>query len=452
MMDTRSIDFNWEELLRRIKRGSVIPVTGQCLYRVLDMKRNEHRLYDFLAEQLAKEIKFELPKDSNHKFAKACLEFLEKKGNNYLDLSDFIAEILKGTILIPKSPLWKLARVKPFNTFITTAYDNFLSDTLIGVRGIDNLESLYYTKNEKNLGDLSTELFNELKKGQKTLIYHFFGHMAVNNEPAYTDSDILETIFEFQKDLVRRQDNKISSKLKNDDLLFMGCGYDDWLFRFFIRTMANEPFKFISDSQKRKFVGDSIHKNFKDPHLDLPKFLKKHRSEVFFCGGEDFVDLLVQKLEKNQPDSIISPDDFPGTVFISFHGSDRAIAAKMAYNLRKEGIAAWLDERAFQPGDDIDETILKAIDRCPVFVPLCSKNSMRLTDKDGNPNYHYKEWIAAWSRKDKIKIMPVQIDDSGWMYEDFKDLFYIKIPNGERVGDYEKLKNKLSAFQQGGGG
>ncbi|MCP5053146.1 MAG: hypothetical protein GY940_38620, partial [bacterium] len=59
-------------------------------------------------------------------------------------------------------------------------------------------------------------------------------------QPAYTEKDILETIVEFQADMKDNRENNLFQQLESRSLLFMGCGYDDWLFRFFIRTVANE--------------------------------------------------------------------------------------------------------------------------------------------------------------------------------------------------------------------
>jgi hypothetical protein len=124
---------------------------------------------------------------------------------------------------------------------------------------------------------------------------------------------------------------------------------------------------------------------------------------------------------------------------------------KLVSNLRADGIDVWLDEHEFKGGDLVDETIIKAINKCTVFIPLISQNSQKIQTDDGRLKYHLQEWEQAYSNKisrDKdINIIPVKIDDSGWLYDKFKGFFHLKIPDGNREGEYDKLKNNLLEIQ-----
>lgn len=332
-------DFGWDLLLKRIKRKNVIPVIGQDLYCIESHEnKNKHlSLYDFLAEKVANSCGAKLEQQEKHKFAKACFQFLKKNNNDYPELSDFLKETMAGTDLIPGNPLKKLARVKWFNIFITTAYDDFLANTVKTVRSVPT-ETLYYTPIEKNLNLLDKNLLNALNNFSSTLVYHIFGHLD-KVEPAYTERDILESILEFKKDMETHPQNTLFQKLQSSSLLFMGCGYDDWLFRFFIRSVATKPYEIFGSSQTREFVGENFASKKKDPFQELPRFLKDHQVEVFYSGaGMDFVDLLLEKLEKDSPEHILQPWDFPGHVFISFEGTDRNAAGRLAAHLRKDNI------------------------------------------------------------------------------------------------------------------
>jgi hypothetical protein len=136
---------------------------------------------------------------------------------------------------------------------------------------------------------------------------------------------------------------------------------------------------------------------------------------------------------------------------LSFEGKDRPAANRLADLLRRDGIDVWLDERNFNPGDDVDETIIKAIDKCPVFIPLISKNSQQLQTDEGKLKYHCQEWERAWSNKiadeKSVTIIPVKIDDTGWLYDKFGGIFYIGVPGGNMGGDYENLKVRLRDMQ-----
>jgi hypothetical protein len=290
---------------------------------------------------------------------------------------------------------------------------------------------------------------------QCTFIYNIFGNFIDSVNPALTEKDILETVVDFQKDMQTIPVCNLSHILENNSLLFMGCCYDDWLFRFLIRAIANEEYEDDRHPHKYKFIGDPLQNNIKDPFHDLPRFLEHYQSEIFYGGGgRDFVDLLFEKLEKDYPDEIIPVIDFPETAFISFEGTNRPIAVKLAAYLRQDGINVWLDENEFHPGDGVDDKIIKAIDKCPVFIPLISRETQKIQGPNGALKYHCREWERAYANKVAGKkpaaIMPVIIDDIDWMYEKFAGLYFVTIPGGDRVGDYDRLRKTLLELQTQG--
>jgi hypothetical protein len=447
-------NFRWDELLVQVRRKNVITVIGQGLYRIEGNGNGDGNygisLYDYLAQEVAKECRTVLPSKANHKFAKAAFEYLKQNSQDYYELSEFLKKKLNKIHLISTDPLWKLARIKAFNIFITTAYDDFLSGTIKAVRGGET-ETLSYTVDQKNKGKLGNDLYKKLEYSTNTLVYHIFGNLRIANTPSYTESDILETIVHFHKDMERNPqiENHFGQLLQSSSLLFIGCGYDDWLSRFFIRTMANAPYEIHTRRKPRKYVGDDFKGNIKDPLQELPQFLKDHESEIFYtCGGVDFVDMLFERLGK---DEIIQPEDFPGTVFISFEGKDRDAARQLATLLRKDGIDVWIDDRALKAGD-IDKQIINAIDRCPVFIPIISRNSINYKTVSGEIKYHIKEWRTALNNmkrnNKKVIIVPVIIDNSKRFYKDFKNYYHFKVPMGNETGEYEQMRKQLKDIQQ----
>lgn len=148
------------------------------------------------------------------------------------------------------------------------------------------------------------------------------------------------------------------------------------------------------------------------------------------------------------------PHKTPHIAFISFHGADRAAAMRLVSNLRTDGIDVWLDVNELRGGDNVKETIITAIDKCPVFIPIISQHSKKLLQEDGELSYHIQEWeyahfIKLSGNKSKV-IIPVIIDDTGRysMYKNFRDFYSIHIPGGNRKGEYDLLKNKLLEIQK----
>jgi hypothetical protein len=437
-------DFKWDELLGRIGRQNVIPVLGPGLYTVRTPDAGDVLLFPYLAKKFAGKTGLSTG-DGSPSFAAVVFRYLEKNPDDYLGVNDFLVEHLKTVKPVPQGPLWKLARVKSFPLFITTTHDEFLEQVLAGVRDYP-FSAVYYTVLDKRKHGLNPQLFQELKEGKRSLVYHIYGSAVHSVTPSYTEKDILETIVSLQKDMEMEPESPFFQELKTSSLLFIGCGYDDWLFRFFIRTMTNKAYNRISDPQGRSFIGD----DFETFHCGgLCDFLKAHAAEVYYSpGNTGFVDQLFQRMSQRFPGKIIEPGMFPRLVFISFHGADRGAAKRLAENLRADGISVWLDERELKPGDTVDDEISRAISRCAVFIPIVSKNAQQLQPDDGRSvKYHIREWEWGFGQytqgQNPRRIMPVKIDDTPWMYRSFEKLIYLSIPGGERLGEYEKLRIRL---------
>jgi hypothetical protein len=442
--------FNWDELLERMERKNIIPVIGRCLYLIEREGRGEVLLYHYLADKLAEEMGIRPPPDVYHKFSKVALEYLKK--NSYLKLSKLLLTLIKSEKLIDFNPLWKLARIKAFNLFINTTYDDLLLNTIKTVRDHPTVERTYSLKRKK-LSRLDDDLFEAVERSETTLVYNVFGSLDENIDPAFTEKDMLETLVEFQGDMRVNPDNNLFQALEESSLLFMGCSYEDWFFRFFIRTVANEPFEYPKDPHTSKFIEDDFLKDEKGNYNNLAMFLENYQAEIYCsCGGKEFVDHLFERIETRCPDGIIPVTDFPETAFISFEGTNRPTALRLASFLKADGIKVWVDENEFKPGQEIDETIIKAINKCPVFIPLISRESQKIQTDNGRLKYHCREWEIAYSsmksgEKSKI-IIPVIIDGIDWMYDSFKSLNYVKIPGGNRVEEYEKLRDRLLDLQK----
>lgn len=172
-----------------------------------------------------------------------------------------------------------------------------------------------------------------------------------------------------------------------------------------------------------------------------------NRGRLNVQNGDTHEDISEPELNKKDS-SINSVENYShGYVFISFAGEDRFAATQLAENLRTDGIDVWMDESSLMGGDKIDETLIKAINKCAVFIPLISENSKKILTSNENLRFHIREWQQAYTLKKSVNedllIIPVIIDWTSWIYEQFKDLAVLRIPEGRREGDYEKLMNQL---------
>jgi len=437
-------DFNWNDLLARIARKNVVPVIGEGIYWVNTLDKENVLLYPYLAEKLVNETGL-APLIPNETFYQAVSRFLERNPNAYLSVNDFLSRHFKTISPVRDGPLWKLARIKNFSLFINTTYDDYLEQMLKSVRS-HTVDTVHYTVNDKGSRSPEQSIFKMLREGQRSLIFNIYGSAAVSMAPAYTEKDILETIVTFQKDMEIDRENKLFQTLESSSLLFMGCGYDDWLFRFFIRTMSNKQYDLMNRPQSWQFINDDF-QAFNCGRLE--SFLKAHAVEIYNASGNrEFVDRLFREIEEKHPDDIIQEYEFPGPAFISFHGKDRAAAEYLAARLLEDGIKVWFDQWDLSAGDLVDEKIAKAIAARAVFIPIVSNAARQIQLDDGKSvKYHIREWEWALGNKQKgenpVCIIPVIIDDTDWMYESFKKYAYLKIPGGGRTGEYEKLRARL---------
>jgi hypothetical protein len=275
-------DFKWQDLLNRLSMQNVIPVIGEGLYWVRSPEAGDVLLYAYLAEKFALHMKLPPAPDKGTKgketFHQAVFRYLEQNPDDYLAVKDFLVESFKTLPPVPDGPLQKLARIKSLSLFINTTYDHYLEQTLKSTREYPT-EVVHNTPQEKGANELDPGIFKLLKAGQRSLIFNIYGSAGRSVFPAYTEKDILETIVALQKDMEVNRENKFFQVLESSSLLFMGCRYDDWLFRFFIRTMTNKDFDKQNSAQSRQFIGD----DFQSFNCGcLSRFLKAYGSEVFY--------------------------------------------------------------------------------------------------------------------------------------------------------------------------
>jgi len=85
-------------------------------------------------------------------------------------------------------------------------------------------------------------------------------------------------------------------------------------------------------------------------------------------------------------------------IFVSFSYNDKDAAMKIVNDLKKEGYRIYVPNEIIAVGDNIQQTLQKAIDNANFFIYLISQNSI-------NSSWVSKEYEYARSRN--IKIFPV---------------------------------------------
>jgi len=442
-MNNKNIpQLNWEDLLSRLKSNNVIPVIGRQLYRVdvdSDSKKN-FPLYEYLAEVVSM--------GKIHKFSMACQKFLSEKNNSRMKLSDFLKKQLRNICLTEENPLHKLARIKNFDFFINTTYDNLLLEALKKVR-TSSTHTFFYTTMQNNI-DPKIPAIND------NLIFHIFGNLMVKDNLyiAYTEGFMVDTIISFFKNIERylELNLRLIQRMVDNCLLFLGCEYDDWLLQYLMCLLSSNSYK---NENFKLIMGDNFNNPSNDLFQQLIQFLIKQNVVEFYPVEDDnFVDLLFDEIKKRDSEEIIQPKDFAGTVFISFEGRDRNVAQELTGALLDAGIGVWMDEFNLELGKNVKEEIIDAINKCTVFIPLTSKHTKKKLDKKKDLKYHIKEWEYAHSKfltdkkefnddKKCINIIPVVLDSKENIDEMFKDFYCHVLQKEDTNWKYEEFIKKL---------
>jgi TIR domain-containing protein len=445
----------WEDLLAFIEEGRVIPVVGAELLTVEDGGAPVG-LYRAVAERLLKKYGFSAVDLRRHHELNDAVSALAAAGRRVQDLYRPINDILRALLADQKEPLpvlRELASIPRFDLFATTTADDLLARTLDAVRfaGAPQTDQIEYAPglSSDRLRDIP-----EMRSSGYTAVFYLFGKASASPLYAIHDEDTLEFVHSLQAGRGNVPE-RLFSELRGRNLLLIGCNFADWLGRFFIR-LSNSSRLSSGDRVKKEFLVDD--REARDPRLTF--FLERfsQNTRVYPGDARGFVSELSRRWSERHPATGLTaqaPDASPipgssagGTIFISYSSADIGAARKLFAALQDiGGDVAWFDKSALRPGDDWEQHILGAIQRCGLFLPLLSANTEQRSE-----GYFRREWDEAAERSRRIQgrkfIFPVAIDPDysgdmgryGLVPERFRAFQYSHAPGGE-LGD--ALKGEL---------
>jgi len=408
----------WEDLLAFIEDGRVIPVVGGELLTI-ENNGKHIALYRAVAERLLS--KYGLPPTASaggqalrqHHELNDAVSTLASAGRRirdlYRPLNDILSKVLAENTVVTE-PLHQLALVRHFDLFATTTPDDLLARALDevrfgGTRGTDEIE--YAPK-------LPTERRHDIPEvptSKYTGVFYLFGKADVSPFYAIHDEDALEFPYTLQ---AGNGPERMFSRLRTRNLLFIGCNFADWLSRFFLRLSNLERLSSDQRTKKEFFVGEET-----ETDSGFTDFLRRFSpdSRCYPVDARTFVAELYQRWSGRNPLTSgmlppVSTTDLPtgGAIFISYSSDDIGAARNILAAIQEiGGDVAWFDKSALKPGDNWDQNLRSAVQRCSLFLPLLSNNTERRTE-----GYFRLEWNEAAERSRKIQgrkfIVPIVID------------------------------------------
>jgi hypothetical protein len=397
-------DLDWDELMAFVRDGRVVPVVGNHLLRVT-VDGHTTTIEAELARQLAAELGIAGPADGEPRLSEVAFRYLQARGRAMRLYPKLKVLLERCPFEIPEA-LRQLAEIREFPLFLTTSFTPLLTSALDQARfdGRAETEVLAFTPYSRP-GDLRSPAL-----GTGSCIYHLFGRASLMPDYVVTEEDLIEFMHGLQSD---RRPQNLFDYLRGRHLLFLGCGYANWLARFFIRTLRNERFASANPQRSEVIVDEVVAGD-----TELAVFLRQYDSQVFrSLDATGFVAQLHQRWSAGARRPT-APPALPlrpmsiDAVFLSYAREDLAHARAIADALERAGVDVWFDEQRLAGGDDWDQMIQDNIRRCSLFVPLISRSTEALDE-----SYFRAEWRLALRRALRMAptrpfILPVSVDDT----------------------------------------
>ncbi|MBS0299684.1 MAG: toll/interleukin-1 receptor domain-containing protein [Proteobacteria bacterium] len=388
-------------------------MSGSGLLEIPDAGGGTKNFYTLVAEELAKRLKVDPPQKNtgeralNEVVCKHLEELRSWDEDLHWDVKE-VVEQLEQSVPIPKA-LYDLAAL-PVKLFVTTTFDNLLARAIEQRHPVwkGKIRQIEYSPARKD--DLDSI---QLSDGPP-VVFHLFGRATSMPEYAVTEEDVLEFMHALQSQEGRPEN--LFRLLQQKNLLIVGCGFEDWFARFFIRLGVKDRLIAVMGKTDWFVECDTSTSEF-------AMFLKhySHSTKHFPLGPVEFIARLVGKLPQDLAHTTIqrlqaTPRDpvrdiLEGAVFLSYASEDRDIVERMKQELDSNGIDCWFDQQQLKTGDDWESKIIRNVNACGLFLVILSRKTLTPEDR-----FFRSEWHEAFNRSIRFPanakfLIPVAIDD-----------------------------------------
>lgn len=404
-------EFFWNQLLGYIEAGNVVPVVGEGLLEI-ESESGRRFLYASLARSLADYLG--VPTDDlteDPSLNEVACRYLESSREARRDDIYFaLKQIMPGPEALPvPAPLAKLARIRNFRLFVSTTFDSMLAQALDEVAGYPATQVFAYSP------ERVVDLPSQWQDSRPRTVFHLLGRLSTEPSYAVTDEDVLELFHALQSE--NRQPERLLDCLDKAHLLILGCRFDNWLARFFLRTTVR---KRLCVATGTDYLADS--RTLADPQL--MRFLRSFsaRTKLFESGGAiEFVNELSRRWTERHPDGQSSPPPdaevpelAPGTIFLSYASEDLAVAQRIQLALGEVGIVdVWLDKTHLAWGDRWEPKIERCIEQCAFFLPIISGHTLTRKRRHFRTEWRLAEKEALKANLTASFLLPVVVDQTG---------------------------------------
>lgn len=383
---------DWRNLVRAIEANSVIPVVGRELLVVDDEgtpTRHDQAVARRLAARLLAPTRDATPGNGAPiELEEVALAYLKDHPGDWPTVCTELEEVMDDYKPPVPAALQKLAAM-PFRLFLTTTFDDLLVRALEG-----SAVKVYELGAQRSISE-AIPLPPQIPAGQRA-VYHLLGRLGQPGDFPLTEEDTLELIHKLEVKLETRslEVAGLRAHLEGSQLLVLGCGYPDWLLRFFVRTLRLDRYR--DKPERRARVADAT----AAMQTPLALFFGRYNVPVFAGDLTVFIDTLHEKLRPKGPAAAAAPAAAPAasTPVILAHGpGEREMAQRIQERLADLGVAA--ARREWSPGPPVAPP---ALEGCDVYAAFLSEAALR----DIAEVALRDEWRAVQDRQESQEAGP----------------------------------------------
>lgn len=382
---------DWKDLLFRIEKGNVIPIVGRDLLVVDEPEGKRRSLYRELASELADALEIdraELPAEVN--IEDVVRRFLEQRDADrsrpYGEMRELVEKLSGSTEAIP-TPLRSLARIKPIQYFVSTTFDDLLARALRSEGA--TVREYAYTPLAR-----SEDVPPHLESGE-VAVYYLLGRPAGAGDYVVTEEDTLELVHGLQTklELAQGELKQLGAQLQKKQLLFLGCGFPDWLMRFFIRTLRGQQFSAERERPRTRVADERAGQGDA-----LAAFLLQCGARVYAEGAADFVQQLEERWSRRHS-ALAAP------IAGRAAASPRVLLACAAEDAERvqpvaDKLKLWGIEHEIVGLYDAGDSARDLLDGCVAYIAFLSQ---RAFSRGGEPD---PRLVAAWNLVEQRTLAP----------------------------------------------
>lgn len=435
MQDQTDLEEFWDDLLAFVEERRVVPIIGSELSVLPDGTPLQKHLAQRLADRLrVAHDDGTQPETLND----VVCAFMARRGRRE-DIYPKLRMLTKELQVDLPPALTALARITDFDLFVTLGFDTLLVDAVNRERFSGDPRTQHIGYAPQRPADLPAPRDQLVDP----VVYALLGRVSAAPDYVIADEDLLEFLSALQSEA--RRPNLLFDALQSSHLLMIGCGFSNWLARFFIRIAKSRPLsmqrgeaEYIIDDQ---VAGDAA----------LVVFLQhfSYGTRIVPMDPSTFaIELERRWSQRRRPAARAAaaprepePTASSSAIFLSYARDDSEAAERLYRRLDALGLDVWFDRERLESGDAYEQKIRRQVRTCAFFMPVISRRAEQRVE-----GFFRREWRQAEERMRGIAdhvpfIVPVSVDDvntrGDGIPEGFRKLQWSRLPDGVTTPEFE---------------